>query len=79
MTEKLKNPQLAMYLGIIPGFGQFYCHQWIKGLLVFVLSLSLAMFVIGLFPWVWGMYDARTQAELWNKRALLKTIEKSRK
>lgn len=47
-NEKMKNPQKAMWLSIIPGLGQLYNTQKVKGfilLLVFLGELLEAFFV----------------------------------
>jgi len=79
MTAKIKNPTFAQYLAIIPGFGHFYVGQWIKGTILLILIPSTVIFLVGLFIWVWSFNDAKTQAELYNQRALLRTIEKAGK
>ena len=56
-----KDPTLAAILSvIIPGLGQFYCRQWVRGMLFLVGVFFLATFAppIGIGVWVWGIIDA---------------------
>jgi arabinogalactan oligomer/maltooligosaccharide transport system permease protein len=52
MTEikKRKNPILALVLsGILPGLGQFYNNQIIKGLLFFAVNVLISIMAYGPF------------------------------
>ncbi|SEU23638.1 sugar ABC transporter permease [Paenibacillus sp. NFR01] len=41
-----QNPRLAALLSVIPGIGQFYNRRYIKGFILFALSVSLAATLI---------------------------------
>lgn len=78
MTEKLKNPVTAKYLSFFcPGLGQIYCGKWLRGIGIFYLVLSTIPFLVGIWIWKWNIQDAMAIADLYNQRALLKTVEKT--
>ncbi|WNY28018.1 hypothetical protein MmiEs2_01980 [Methanimicrococcus stummii] len=61
----------AVFSFFIPGLGQFYCGQFLKGIMVFigaavVSAISFFIPVIGflivLLYWLWNIYDAYTSA-----------------
>ncbi|MFQ5684161.1 MAG: type II secretion system protein GspG [Candidatus Binatia bacterium] len=60
-----KDPILAAILSvIIPGLGQFYCRQWVRGLLFLFSAFFLAFLapplgtLLSAGVWVWGIMDA---------------------
>ena len=56
-----KDPSLAAILSVlIPGLGQFYCLQWVRGAMFLVGAITMAMIVppLGLAVWIWGAVDA---------------------
>ena len=54
-----KNPTLAAILSIIPGLGQFYNGDIIKGVVVLVGVVILWSTIIGaLGIWIWSIIDA---------------------
>ncbi|HEY3314320.1 MAG TPA: hypothetical protein VGL40_03425 [Bacillota bacterium] len=45
--ERRKSPLLAGILGLVPGLGQLYNEQWVKGFgIVFLLALGFALMVV---------------------------------
>ncbi len=59
-----RKPLFAAILSLLfPGMGQCYNGQLMKGLLVFITSVLI-------FPWIYGVYDAYTTADLMNKGQL---------
>jgi len=56
-----RNPVLAAILSIIPGFGQFYNGQLLKGIIV-MCTFWLVV------PWLYGIYDAYAMACRINSR-----------
>jgi len=67
----MASPVLALILSfLIPGLGQFYTGQFVKGLLLFLGAVVfgyLSIIVIGipflLIIWLYSMYDAYTAAK----------------
>ncbi|HEL0781182.1 TPA: sugar ABC transporter permease [Streptococcus equi subsp. zooepidemicus] len=57
-NEKMKNPQKAMWLSIIPGLGQFYNTQKVKGFILLLVFLGelLEAFFVGI-PALAGLYS----------------------
>ena len=56
-----KDPILAAILSVlIPGLGQFYCLQWVRGAMFLIGAIIMAMIVppLGLAVWIWGAVDA---------------------
>ncbi|MFQ5903251.1 MAG: type II secretion system protein GspG [Candidatus Binatia bacterium] len=56
-----KDPILAAILSVLmPGLGQFYCHQWVRGCLFLAGTFFLVMLAgpLGILVWVWGIFDA---------------------
>ncbi len=56
-----KDPILAAILSVlIPGLGQFYCLQWVRGAMFLVGAIIMAMIVppLSLVVWIWGAVDA---------------------
>jgi TM2 domain-containing membrane protein YozV len=79
MTEKLKNPVTAKYLSFFcPGLGQFYASRWLRGIGIFCITIPLCFVLIGFWIWKWNIEDAVAVAELYNDRALMKTVEKNK-
>lgn len=58
--RKDKNPVIAAVLSVIPGLGQIYCGQIVKGIIFLLLTIiGLILFIIpGLIIWVYAMYHA---------------------
>lgn len=68
-----KNPGVAALVSFIwPGAGQIYNGQILRGLLVIIVLIALAISVIGLiifpFVWVWQIYDAHSTAKKINSQ-----------
>jgi TM2 domain-containing membrane protein YozV len=67
----MASPFLALVLSFfIPGLGQFYTGQFLKGVALFVLAVvfgGLSSMLIGipfyLIVWAYSMYDAYTAAK----------------
>ncbi|HEK9304746.1 TPA: sugar ABC transporter permease, partial [Streptococcus equi subsp. equi] len=57
-NEKMKNPQKAMWLSIIPGLGQLYNTQKVKGFILLLVFLGelLEAFFVGI-PALAGLYS----------------------
>ena len=56
-----KDPILAAILSLlIPGLGQFYCQQWMRGCLFLAGAFFLAILAgpLGIIVWIWGIFDA---------------------
>jgi len=56
-----KDPILAAILSVlIPGLGQFYCLQWVRGAMFLAGTIVMAMIVppLSLAVWIWGAVDA---------------------
>ena len=77
--EKLKNPELAWKLSLVPGLGQFYNGQYLKGLVIFsseaALLKNISLYSVdiamrnSLIWWALGIYvlnivDAYIEAEM---------------
>jgi len=59
-----RKPAKAAILSLFfPGMGQCYNGQLMKGLLILITSITI-------FPWIYGIYDAYTTADLMNKGEL---------
>ncbi|HNI41418.1 MAG TPA: tetratricopeptide repeat protein, partial [Methanoregulaceae archaeon] len=67
-VEKLKNPLLAALLSIIPGLGQAYNGQILRGLLFFFATgIGLLLLVFpGIIVWIFGIYDSYRTAKKMN-------------
>jgi len=67
-SESLKNPTLAAILSIIPGLGQAYNGQILRGLLLFFTTgIGLLLFVFpGIIVWIFGIYDSYRTAKKMN-------------
>ncbi|MBU0755120.1 MAG: protein kinase [Planctomycetes bacterium] len=61
-SRRPKNPRLAMILSIIPGMGQVYNGDFMKGFLI-LLTCWLIL------PWALGVLDAYFKARMINRRA----------
>jgi len=67
----MASPVLALILSfLIPGLGQFYTGQFVKGVLLFLgavvfglLSTSIIGIPFLLIIWLYSMYDAYTAAK----------------
>lgn len=56
-----KDPILAAILSVLmPGLGQFYCQQWMRGFLFLAGAFLLTILAgpLGLIVWLWGIFDA---------------------
>jgi len=56
-----KDPILAAILSVLmPGLGQFYCQQWVRGCLFLAGAFFLTILAgpMGILVWVWGIFDA---------------------
>jgi len=63
----LKNPLLAAILSIIPGLGQVYNGQIIKGVIFLIGTLIGAILIIpGIIIWAYGIYHAYKTAKQMN-------------
>lgn len=70
-----KNPALALILSFfIPGLGTMVSGKVGKGFLIlglYVLGILLTLVLIGwlvmLGVWIWGLVDAHTTAQAWNR------------
>ncbi|THE12409.1 sugar ABC transporter permease [Bacillus timonensis] len=68
----MKHRKVATLLSIIPGFGQFYNKQWIKGLLFLLLGVSFfAVFKDLLNMGFWGLFTLGTEVPRDNSMFLL--------
>lgn len=47
VTIMAKNPILAAILSIIPGLGQVYCGQLVRGIVIFIIVAVLAGIIAG--------------------------------
>ena len=68
-----KNAFLALIFSFfIPGLGQVYNGDLWKGIAYLVtVPLGLLFLIIpGVVVWIWGMYDAYTEAEKMNRKEL---------
>ena len=74
-----KSEALALILSlIIPGLGQIYNDETKKGIMMILGTIVLAVLtaliffsaILYLVLWVWGMYDAFTQAKYYNQYLL---------
>ena len=57
--RRKKSPTLGCLFGILPGFGQFYTGQWLKGTIILLTSWLI-------IPWLYGMVDAYVYAKKYN-------------
>ena len=72
MKEKVQHRKKALLLSIIPGLGQFYNKQWIKGLLFLLLGVSFfAVFGDLLNMGLWGLFTLGTEVPRDNSIFLL--------
>ena len=69
MKNQLRSPLLASVIsGILPGTGQIYNQDVMKGSLIFISFLLLAGTVLGgLAVWIFAIYDAWVNAEKINR------------
>lgn len=68
----MQHRKIALLLSVIPGLGQFYNRQWVKGLLFLFLTISF-LFVFGdlLNMGFWGLFTLGTQVPRDNSIFLL--------
>ncbi|BAB05739.1 ABC transporter permease subunit [Halalkalibacterium halodurans] len=68
----MQHRKIALLLSVIPGLGQFYNRQWVKGLLFLFLAISF-LFVFGdlLNMGFWGLFTLGTQVPRDNSIFLL--------
>jgi arabinogalactan oligomer/maltooligosaccharide transport system permease protein len=72
VKEKVQHRKKALLLSIIPGLGQFYNKQWIKGLLFLLLGVSFfAVFGDLLNMGLWGLFTLGTEVPRDNSIFLL--------
>lgn len=77
MTEKQKNPVTAKYLSFFcPGLGQLYAGRVLRGIGIFCVTIPLCFMLVGFLIWRWNIQDAVAIVELYNNRALMRTVEK---
>jgi TM2 domain-containing membrane protein YozV len=84
VVQNQKNPGLAAVLSlVIPGAGQIYNGQFLKGLFIlcmFGLSVAAMTVLIGFLTaplfWLWGMWDAYKSAESKNRDAELQAYKR---
>ncbi len=77
MPQPQKNPGFAVVLSFfVPGLGQIYNGQIMKGIIFIVLASFfgfLTVFLIGyiLYPlfWIYNLYDAYNTAKRYNERS----------
>lgn len=64
-----KEPWVAVLLAFfIPGLGQVYAGRAQRGVGTFIAFCCLIyIFFIGIFVWIWGMYDAYQLIKQWNE------------
>lgn len=68
----MQHRKKALLLSIIPGLGQFYNKQWIKGLLFLLLGVSFfAVFGDLLNMGLWGLFTLGTEVPRDNSIFLL--------
>lgn len=68
-----KSSILAAILSFfIPGLGQLYNGQVIKGIVIFITFAVLIWACIGIVPWLYGIYDAYMTAEKINRGEIVK-------
>jgi arabinogalactan oligomer / maltooligosaccharide transport system permease protein len=71
-VKKVQHRKTALLLSIIPGLGQFYNRQWIKGLLFLLLAVSfIAVFADLLNMGFWGLITLGTEVPRDNSIFLL--------
>ncbi|HOY09191.1 MAG TPA: DUF5683 domain-containing protein [Candidatus Omnitrophota bacterium] len=62
--EELLSPrkpwQAALLSALLPGMGQFYNGQFLKGLIILLTSITI-------LPWFYGIYDAYQSAQSMNR------------
>jgi TM2 domain-containing membrane protein YozV len=83
VVQNQKNPGLAAVLSfVIPGLGQIYNGQFLKGLFIFfmfALSVAAMALIVGFLTaplfWLWGIWDAYKTAEHKNRDAELRAYK----
>jgi arabinogalactan oligomer / maltooligosaccharide transport system permease protein len=71
-VKKVQHRRTALLLSVIPGLGQFYNRQWIKGLLFLLVSIAfLAGFSDLLNMGLWGIFTLGTEVPRDNSIFLL--------
>ena len=63
--EKQKYLVPAVLSAVIPGLGQLVKGQFIKGLLIIIVGVTVAFtlvwtFIVPILIWAWNVYDAYT-------------------
>ena len=62
-----KDGAIAAILSfLIPGLGQMYVGNVSRGVGVFFVTLCTLFFLVGFFIWIWNIFDANQQANLYN-------------
>lgn len=68
----MQHRKIALLLSIIPGLGQFYNKQWVKGLLFLILGVAFfAVFGDLLNMGIWGLFTLGTEVPRDNSIFLL--------
>ena len=68
----MQHRRNALLLSVIPGLGQFYNKQWIKGLIYLILGVSfIAVFKDLLNMGFWGLFTLGTEVPRDNSVFLL--------
>ena len=76
IKSKEKNEAIAALLSlVVPGAGQIYVGKIGKGLAILGATIVLAWVLIGVFVWLWNIWDAKDEAKLHNAQI---TIEVAR-
>ena len=71
--EDVKNPQVAVFCSsLIPGLGQVYNGETLKGFILLLGSLlgAFLLLIPGLIVWIYSMYDAHITAGKMNDGTL---------
>ena len=63
--EKQRYLVPAVLSAIVPGLGQIVKGQFVKGLLILILGVTISYilvwtFIVPILIWVWNVYDAYT-------------------
>ncbi|MFS0864931.1 ABC transporter permease subunit [Fredinandcohnia sp. 179-A 10B2 NHS] len=68
----MQHRKIALLLSLIPGFGQFYNRQWVKGILFFLISVAFLIVFRDLFNMgYWGLITLGTEVPRDNSMFLL--------
>lgn len=78
---KPHNPRVAVFLSLLPGVGQMYNRQPVKGVIILVAFLFLPQLLNGLgglmafVLWVWNLFDAYSTAQAIREGAAVQDLE----